>query len=103
MPLFAAHVTCTCLFSILACRPKYSVALSMFNYVCTKYSRCQSPSTDFTDLFCFVVCLLKKISAFECAMAGLDGHEIRELINPLISASQPAGAFQQILYNNPKR
>ena len=52
-------------------------------------------STDFTDFVCFV--LPKKISAFECAMAGLDGHEIRELINPLISASQPAGAFQQVM------
>ena len=31
-------------------------------------------------------------------MAGLGGHETRELINPLASTSQPAGALQQFVF-----
>ena len=53
MPLFAVHVTCTCMFSVLARRPSTA---GLEHYTCTKYSRCQCLSnTDFIDLSCLLV------------------------------------------------
>ena len=92
MPLVAVHAMYMHVVFLCVARRPSTVGLE--HYTCTKYSRCQSPRSDFTDLFCLVR-LLENNSAFECAMAGLGGHEIRELATPLISSSQPAGAFQQ--------
>ena len=58
-------------------------------------SRCH---VQVAQTYSFVVCwLCKKTPHSACAMAGLEGFVTRELATPLVSTSQPAGAFQQLL------